>query len=162
MSFSRSTFSGAQPADFGGDRPDLAQLFLEPRHIPFLEFVSRGVLVDKTLDHALQLVAGDVGHVTALEDLAAIPVDHAALLVHHVVVLEHAFADQEVLLLHLLLRALDRFGQHLGLERHLPALLVDGPKAVEDFVDAVAGEEADHVVFRGEEEARLTGVALAP
>ena len=41
------------------------------------------------------------------------------------------------------------------------ALLVDRAEAVEDFVDAVAGEEADHVVFGGEEEARLAGVALA-
>ena len=91
----------------------------------------------------------------------AVFVDDAALLVHHVVVLEHPFADQEVLLLDLLLGVLDGLGQHLRLERHLLALVVDRAEAVEDLVDAVAGEEADHVVFGGEEEARLAGVALA-
>ena len=34
-------------------------------------------------------------------------------------------------------------------------------EAVEDAVDAVAGEQADEVVLGGEEEARLAGVALA-
>ena len=48
-----------------------------------------------------------------------------------------------------------------GFERHLLALLVDRAEFVEDFVDAVAGEEADHVVLGGEEEAGLAGVALA-
>ena len=106
-------------------------------------------------------VAGDVGHVAALEDLAPVLVDHPALLVHHVVVLEDALTDQEVLLLDLLLGVLDRAAQHLGLERVLLAVLVDRPEAVEDLVDPLAGEEADQVVLGGEEEARLAGVALA-
>ena len=81
--------------------------------------VARRVLVDQALDHALHLVAGDLGDVAPLEDLAAVFVDDAALLVHHVVVLEHPFADQEVLLLDLLLGVLDRLGEHLRLQRHL-------------------------------------------
>ena len=36
-----------------------------------------------------------------------------------------------------------------------------GAEAVEDLVDAVAGEQAHEVVLGGEEEARLAGVALA-
>ena len=53
------------------------------------------------------------------------------------------------------------FDQHPGLDRLLVALLVDGAEAVEDLVDAVAGEQADEVVLGGEEEARLARVALA-
>ena len=79
----------------------------------------------------------------------------------HVVVLEHALADEEVLLLDLLLRLLDLLGEHLRLDRLLVALVVDRAEAVEDLVDPVAGEEADEVVLGGEEEARLAGVALA-
>src|SRR5204862_547104 len=109
--------------DLDPDRPNLAQLRLQPGQIPAFEIVAGGVLVDQPLDHPLELVTGDVGHVAPLEDLAAIFVDDTALLVHHVVVLEHPFADQEVLFLDLLLRPLDRFRQHFGLQRHLPALL---------------------------------------
>src|SRR5262249_4479325 len=96
-----------------------------------------------------------------LEDLAAVLVDDAALLVHHVVVLEDALADQEVLLLDLLLGVLDRAGEHLGLERLLLALLVDRPEAGEDPVRELARGEAEHGVLGGEEEAGLAGVALA-
>ena len=53
-----------------------------------------------------------LAHVLALEDLVAVRVDDPALLVHDVVVLEHALADEEVLLLDLLLGLLDLLGQH--------------------------------------------------
>ena len=51
--------------------------------------------------------------------------------------------------------------EHLRLERVLLALLVDRAQAVEDLVDAVAGEEPDQVVLGREVEARLAGVSLA-
>ena len=100
-------------------------------------------------------------HVLALEDLVAVLVDDPALLVHHVVVLEDALADEEVLLLDLPLGLLDLLGEHPGLDRLLVALVVDRAEAVEDLVDPVAREEAHEVVLGGEEEARLAGVALA-
>ena len=100
-------------------------------------------------------------HVAALEHLVAVLVDDLALLVHHVVVLEDALADQVVLLLDLALGVLDLLREHLGLDRLLLALLAGGAEAVEDAVDAVAGEQAHEVVLGGEEEARLAGVALA-
>ena len=111
--------------------------------------------------HAGDLLARDVAHVAALEDLAPVLVDDAALLVHDVVVLEDALTAEVVLLLDLLLGVLDLLAQHLRLERVLLALVVDRAEAVEDPVDPVAGEEADEVVLGGEEEARLAGVALA-
>ena len=107
------------------------------------------------------LLARRVAHVLALEHAVAVLVDDLALLVHHVVVLEDALADEEVLLLDLALGVLDLLREHLRLDRLLVALLVDRTEAVEDAVDAVAGEEAHEVVLGGEEEARLAGVALA-
>ena len=143
------------------ERPEAAGVALEPGEVPVLEDLARGVGLDHPADDLLELLVGDVGHVAALEDLAPVLVDHPALLVHDVVVLEHALADQVVLLLDLLLGVLDRPRQHLRLERVLLALLVDRAEAVEDLVDPLAGEQADQVVLGGEEEARLAGVALA-
>ena len=107
------------------------------------------------------LLARLLADALALEHLVAVGVDHAPLLVHHVVVLEHVFADQEVLLLDLLLGFLDLLGEHPRLDRFLVALLVDAAEAVEDLVDAVAREQPHEVVLGRQEEARLARVALA-
>jgi hypothetical protein len=95
-------------------------------------------------------------------NVVAILVDDPALLVHDVVVLEHAFADEEVLLLDLALGLLDLLGQHPRLDGLLVALLVGAPEAVEDAVDAVAREQAHEVVLGREEEAALAGISLTP
>ena len=113
------------------------------------------------LEHRRDLLAR-LREVRSLEHLVAQRVDHAALLVHHVVVLERVLAAEVVLLLDLALGALDLLGEHRRLDRLLVALDVDDAELVEDAVDAVAGEQADQVVLGREEEARLAGVALAP
>ena len=143
------------------DLEDLVELRPQAVEVPVLEVVPGRVLVDEPADHVADRLARDQAHVAALEHLVAVLVDDLALLVHDVVVLEHALADEEVLLLDLALGALDLLRQHLGLDRLLLALLADGAEAVEDAVDAVAGELAHEVVLGGEEEARLAGVALA-
>src|SRR5439155_21750085 len=84
-----------------------------------------------------------------------------SMFILHDVLLNHALAYQKVLLLDLALVLLDLLGHHPGLDGLLVAILVVGPEAVEDAVDAVAGEQADEVVLGGQEEARLAGVALA-
>src|ERR1035438_9922023 len=109
----------------------------------------------------IRLSASLLADALAFQHLVAVGVDHTALLVHHVVVLEHAFADQEVLLLDLLLRFLDLFGEHPSLDRLLVALLVHPTQFVQDAVDTVAREQAHKVVLRGQEEARLARVSLA-
>ena len=96
-----------------------------------------------------------------LQHLVAVGVDHAPLLVHHVVVLEHAFADQEVLFLDLPLRFLDLLGEHPRLDRFLVALVVDAAQFVEDPVDAVAREQPHEIVLGRQEETALARVALA-
>src|SRR4028118_246606 len=77
--------------------------------------------------------------------LVAVLVDDPALLVHHVVVLEHALADEEVLLLDLALGLLDLLREDPRLDGELVALLVVVAEAVEDVVDPVAGEQAHEV-----------------
>src|SRR3954469_20851910 len=144
------------------DRVDLLELREEAVEVPVLDVVADEILVDEAVEHVADLGARGAGHVLALEDAVANLVDDLALLVHHVVVLEHALADQEVLLLDLLLGRLDLLREHLRVERLLFArVLRDGAEAIEDAVDAVAGEEAHQVVLGGDEEERLAGVALS-
>src|SRR4051794_16454284 len=140
----------------------LLELRQEAVDVPVLDVVADEVLVHEPRDHVLDLAARRPGHVLALEDPVADLVDDLALLVHHVVVLEDALADQEVLLLDLALRRLDLLREHLRVERLLLAgLLRHRAEAVEDAVDPVAREQAHEVVLRGDVEARLARVALA-
>src|SRR4051794_275630 len=142
-------------------REELPQRRVEAVDVPILDELAGGVLVDGALDHVAHLTARLLADALSFEHLVAVGVDDTALLVHHVVVLQHAFADQEVLLLDLLLRFLDLFREHPRLDRFLVALVVDAAEFVEDPVDAVAREQAHEVVLGREEEAGLTGVALA-
>ena len=94
---------------------------------------------------------------TPSKQLAAQAVDRLALLVHDVVVLEQVFARFEVLRFDGFLRALDALGDHLRLDGH--ALFHAQP--LQQGADPLLGEDAHQVVFEGEIEARLAGIALA-
>src|SRR3954469_970615 len=144
-----------------GRRPDVVERDEQAVQVPLLHALAGRVLLDEAATARADLVAGGLAHVLALEHVVAVLVDDAALLVHHVVVLEHALADEEVLLFDLALGLLDLLRQQAGLDRLLVALLVRRPEAVEDLVDPVAGEQPDEVVLGRQEEARLAGVALA-
>src|SRR3954452_16600373 len=139
---------------------DLLELAPQALEVPVLHVVADQVLVAEALDRVADLVARRLRHVLALENPIANRVDDLALLVHHVVVLEDALADQEVLLLDLLLGVLDLLREHPGLDGLLLALLVDGAEPVEDAVDAVAREEAHQVVLGAQVETRFARVAL--
>ena len=73
-------------------------------------------LVVVLLDNVADAVPEDIGdvHADALthQGVAALLIDHGALLVHHVVVFQQALTDTEVVFLHLLLGALDALGNH--------------------------------------------------
>ena len=69
------------------------------------------------LDHLGEVGEGLVAEIGAVEDLLAPPVDHLALLVHDLVVLEDVLADLGVAGLDGALRLLDGPGDHLGLNR---------------------------------------------
>ena len=113
--------------------------------------------VDGALDHLVDPEPDLLGEVLALEHAPALLVDHRALLVHDVVVLEDVLAHDEVLLLDLLLRVLDLVREDLRLH----GLVVRHLEALHDVVDPVAGEQAHELVLAGEVEARLARVALA-
>ena len=83
-------------------------------------------------------------------------VDHLALLVHDLVVLEDVLADLGVAGLDGVLGPLDGLGHHLGLDRH-----VVGQGPAHDPVMAPGGEQAHELVFEREEEPALARVALA-
>ncbi len=106
---------------------------------------------------SIEHLVGLLGEVLALEDAAALGVDHLALLVHHLVVLEDVLADLEVLLLDLGLRALDRAGDHLGLDRHVVGQVQPGQQRFQRR----AVEPPHQLVGERQVEPRLTGIALA-
>ena len=78
------------------------------------------------------------------QGVATLGVNHATLLVHHIIVLQQTLTDTKVVLFHLLLGALDGFGDHVVLN-HLTLLEAE---LVHYRGDAVAGEEAHEVVFQ--------------
>ena len=100
---------------------------------------------------------GLLGEVLALEDAAALVVDDHALLVHHLVVLEDVLADLEVLLLDLRLRALDRAGDHLRLDRHVVGQVQPGQQRLQGR----AVEAPHQLVAQRQVEPGLARVALA-
>src|SRR5262249_27070196 len=87
---------------------------------------------------------------------SALLVDHLALRVHHVVVLEDVLARDEVLLLDLLLRVLDLLRE----DRRLHRLVLGDLETLHDSLDPLAREQTDEVVLAGEVEARLARIAL--
>ena len=67
------------------------------------------------VDHGVNIF----GYILAAQYLAALAVDDLALAVHHVVELQHVFADGEVAGLQLFLGVLDGAGDHLVLNGHV-------------------------------------------
>ncbi len=125
--------------------------------VPLLRVLRLRVDVDGALDHFVDPAADLLRHVSAVEDPTPLRIDHLALRVHHVVVLENVLAHDEVLLLDLLLRVLDLLRE----DRRLHRLVVGDLEALHDVLDPVAREQAHELVLAGEVEARLAGVALA-
>ncbi len=128
MSSSRSTRSGSTSMTPAVGREHLLHPAQQALDVPVLDEVAGRVLLDQPLDQARDLGARGIAHVAALEDLVAVGVDHLALLVEHVVVLERVLAGEEVLLLDLALRLLDLLGEHPVLDRLLVALLVEAAR----------------------------------
>ena len=142
------------------DRHQVGKRDEQPGQVPIFDVVARRVFVDQTACNVADLGPRLLTKVCALENLVAVGVNDAALLVHHVVVLEHALADQEVLLLNLALRFFDLLREHSRLDRFLVAFLVGPTEAVENLVDPVAGKKANEIVLCAEEETRFAGISL--
>src|SRR6185503_2336270 len=91
------------------------------------------------------------------QDLAAPGVNHLALLVEHVVVLEQVLADVEVVRLDLLLRVADRPRDETMLDRD--ALL--HAELLHEVLHPIGAEDAQEIVLERQVEARRPGIALA-
>ena len=92
-----------------------------------------------------------------IDHFIAETVDDFALLVHHVVVLERAFAALEVVLLDALLRLLDGFVEHEMLQL-LPLLQAH---FLHHLDNPVRTEQPHQVVLQRNEKMRRAGIALA-
>ena len=106
------------------------------------------VLLDD-VDHAVPDGVRDV-HADALthQGVTAFRVDHGALLVHDVVVLQQAFTNAEVVFLDLLLGTLYLLGNHRTLQ-HLALLETE---LVHDGSDTLRTEQAHQLVLQRDEE----------
>ena len=111
--------------------------------------------LDQRVDRVGEVLHRRRLEVLPVEDLIAAPVDHLALLVHHLVVLEDVLADLGVLRLDGGLGTLDRLGDHLRLDR---LVLVE---ASHRPVQRTGGEQAHQLVVEAQVEPALAGVALA-
>ena len=143
----------------GGElgRVVLGQVVDQTLEVPVLLELVRAVLRHQLLGHPGQQILGVLLEVVAVDDLQAPLVDHLALLVHHLVVLESVLADFGVAGLYRVLRPLDRLGHGLGLDRH-----VFGQGATHHPVHGAGGEEPQQLVFEAQVETALARVALAP
>ena len=88
--------------------------------------------------------------------MTALGVDHVTLTVHHIVVLNQALTDTEVVLLHFLLRVLDRLADHRVLN-HLTLLHAE---AVHHGSYTLRTEHSHQVILKRHEEYRTARITL--
>ena len=133
--------AGLGNGDGKGQRGPVGKLLEFPvRRVDF----AVAALLHLVGDHSIHDVEQFTLHLVGVHDLVAEPVDFRALLVHHVVVLERAFADLEVMLLDVFLGFLDGRIEHAALERF--SLLHALFDVAEHLV--AAGEDAEQVVLQ--------------
>ena len=127
------------------------------RHVPLLlDRFRRHVKLDRILDLAAHHVADCVSDVLAFQQLVALLVDHAALIVGHVVVLQQLLADVEIARLDTVLRLGDRPVD----DRMLDGLAFGHLQLLHDGTQPFAAEDAQQRIFERQIETRAAGVAL--
>ena len=139
------------------DVEDALDLGLERGRVPLLGVgVGRNALGHELVDHLVAHVGHGLAHVVVAHDVDALLEDDLALVVHHVVVLEHVLARIEVARLDLLLGLLQGLvdpGMGDGLA-FLQAQLL------QHAVHAVGAEDPHQVVFQRQVELGASRVAL--
>ena len=156
------TVAGLLGLDPGLDGQSGAEIALDglaqSRHVP-LAFgrPARHVLVHQLSYHLLANAADGLGHILGTHEIRALLVDHAALIVGHVVVLEQLFAGVEVVLLHAPLGTFDLPGQHAAFDG-LAGLHAD--PGHERFHARGVAEDAHQIVFQRQIEAARPRIAL--
>ena len=143
-------------SEFRGRERGIDTEFREAPNPESIKVLGRRELPDKLVRQLVEH-AGDVEFQTLpMEGVAAAAVDDLPLAVHHIVVLEQALSDSEVVFLHLPLGALDGFRDH-GVLDDL-ALLVAEP--VHHLGHPLALEEAHQVVLKGDVELAASRISL--
>ncbi len=131
---------GRDAAGLGNDRRERLQ---QRQRVPLLLALRRRVGHHQALDLLGDPVLDHLAQVLLAEDAAAVGVDHLALLVQHVVVLDDVLADVEVVGLDLRLGVLDRL-RHPGV---LQGHVFFHPEAVHQLRDVAAPEPAHQLVL---------------
>ena len=90
------------------------------------------------------------------ESMTTLLIDYRTLLVHHIIILKQTLAHTEVILLHLLLRILDRTSDHAMLN-HLTLLEA---QSVHDLSNTLAGKETHQLVLKRHIEHRRARITL--
>ena len=121
------------------------QILTHEREIPLFLRIELAEHVLDALRHALldHLLRFGLQLFPAFERERSQRIDHFTLLVHHIVILQKAFARLEVLELDALLRLLDGSGDE-RVREHLALL---GPHAVHQLRNPIRSEESHEVVF---------------
>ncbi len=128
-------------------------------HVPLLlGRAGRHVLIHQLRDHVLANALDRLGDVFGAHEVGALLINHAALIVRHVVVFQQLLARIEVVLLHPPLRALDLARQHAALDR-LAGLHADARH--QRLHARRIAEDAHQVVFERQIEAARSRIALA-
>ncbi len=110
------------------------------------------------VDHILAHRLDGFGNIGGLQQLVALGVDHLALVVGDIVVLQQLFADVEVARFDLALGVFDGAG-HPGM---LDRLAFRHLQAVHDGRHAVGGEDAQQRIFQRQVKTAGTIIALTP
>ncbi len=116
----------------------------------------RHMAAHKMLDRLAAHFDDGFRHIGRVHQLAALFVDHLALIVHHVVEFQQVFAHIEVARLHLLLRLFQCFVDP-RMENRLAFLQA---QTLQHPVHALRSEDAHEIVFERQEEFRCARIAL--
>ena len=140
------------------DVPIRCQGLFESGQIPLLLDGLGWHMLARQIGKAALAQRGDLRRqVFRVEDVVALLVDHLALVVGDVVVLQQLLAHVEVARLDLALRALDAARDNARLDR----LAIGHLEAVHDRLDTIAGKDAHQRIVQAQEEAGRSVVALS-
>ena len=149
-----------QPLLYGKGGVELGRKrLLQAGHIPLIfNALGRDVFAHQIVhDLAAHLFDG-VRDVLRLHQLVALLIDVVALIVGYVVELQQVLAGVEVLPFHAPLSLLDGTVDHAVFD----GLALFQAQRLHEVAHPLRREDAHEIVFHGKEEARRTGVALAP
>ena len=102
-----------------GQRHNGARLVEQALQVPVLRQIPDGVLLHQRLNFVVHHVHDNVAQIIFLKNGAALVVDHLALFVDHIVILNHMLANIKVVALNFFLRLLNALAQDAILQRHI-------------------------------------------